>query len=143
MTSYKCKPWFGGNVAEGWKASVYASLQRRVRGVTAACTNQSWVELVSLKKRIDLHVVFLQIGAHYIEGFVHGVGKLHAVIFFLIDHAPANHGFEIQNFMPILPSVNQNQSVLGHFSGLRQGHHFPELVHRAEAAGKDDQSFEI
>src|ERR1700730_12496121 len=43
--------------------------------------------------------------------------------------------------MPILAAVDDDQGVFGHFAGLREGHHFPELVHGAETAGENNEGF--
>src|ERR1700679_2797068 len=59
----------------------------------------------------------------------------------LADGSSAHHGLPIQHLIPIFAAVDQNEIVLGKFSGLHEREHFPKLVHGAEAAGKNDERF--
>ncbi len=75
-----------------------------------------------------LHVIFFQAFADAGEGFVHRVGELQHFVFFLIDHAPAHHGAEVENFVPIFAAVDDDEVVAGQLSGLQQGEHLPQFV---------------
>src|SRR6266404_2827361 len=57
----------------------------------------------------------------------------------LVNRAAAQHVFPVQHAIPILAPVNQDQVAPLQFAGLHQGEHFPELVHCAVAAGKNNQ----
>src|ERR1700689_1190801 len=59
----------------------------------------------------------------------------------LADGSSAHHGLPIQHLIPIFAAVDQNEIVLGKFSGLHEREHFPKLVHGAESAGKNDERF--
>ena len=86
-------------------------------------------------------MILIETHANFVEGFVHAVGVLEIVEVRLADSAPADHVLEVKNFVPVFSAVDENQGVLGHFTGLREGHHFPKFVEGAEAAGKNDEGF--
>src|SRR5712691_7818635 len=67
---------------------------------------------VSLQKALDAHVVFLKAGANMIEGIVDSIGKLKHLVLVLADSACAHHGFPVQDFIPILLAVDENDVVL-------------------------------
>src|SRR5207245_9820643 len=55
--------------------------------------------------------------------------------------APAEHGAPIEDFVPKAAAVNENQVVFGELAGLQQREHFPEFVHGAKAARKNNEGF--
>jgi len=81
-----------------------------------------------------------QILADVIEGFVHIVGKLKQFEFAFVNGAGADHVLPVDHLVPILPSIDQNQVVLGELMGLHQREHFPKFIHSAESAWKNNQS---
>src|SRR6476660_6373390 len=95
--------------------------------------------LIGLQERIDFHVVLLEAGADVVESFVHAVGKLQHLVLLFVDGAPVHHGFPIENLVPIPAAVDEDNVVLGELSCLQQREHLPKFVHRAEAAGKNDE----
>ncbi len=74
----------------------------------------------------EFHVIFFQAFADAGEGFVHRVVELQHFIFFLIDHAPAHHGAEVQDFVPIFAAVDDDEIVAWQLSGLQQREHLPQ-----------------
>ena len=88
-----------------------------------------------------LHVVLLEAFADASKGVVDRVGELEHFVFLLINHAPAHHGAEVENFIPILAAVNDDEVVARELAGLEQREHFPKLVHSAKAARENDESF--
>src|SRR6266851_3458208 len=90
---------------------------------------------------VELHVVFLEAFADATESFVHRIGELQHFVFVWVDHAPAHHGAKVQHLIPIFAAINNDQIVARQLSRLQQGEHFPEFVHGAEAAGKNDERF--
>src|SRR5256885_11146045 len=95
----------------GWDGSLVLLYQTRLRG---ECSGGSKAVIggrrsVGLQERIDVHVIFFEAGAHALEGFVNGVSKLEHFVFLFVDGTPADHGFPIQHFIPILFAVNQDR----------------------------------
>src|SRR5258708_8397770 len=86
-------------------------------------------------------MILFETHANFVEGLVNTVSVLEIVEVRLADSAPADHVFEVENFVPIFAAVDEDQRVLRHFTGLRQGHHFPKFVEGTEAAGKNDEGF--
>ena len=97
--------------------------------------------LVGLQKRIDFHVILLEAGADVVEGLVHAIGELQHLVLVFVDRAPVDHGLPVENFVPIPAAVDEDDVVLGELARLQQREHLPELIHRAKAAGKDDEGF--
>ena len=52
------------------------------------------------------------------------------------DHARIDHGFEIDDLLPVLAAVDDDDNLLGQFLGLGEGEDFKKFVERAESAGK-------
>ena len=86
-------------------------------------------------------MIRLKHGAHLVEGVVNGICESEQRIFALVDGAAVEHRAPVEHFVPILPSVNQDQIMLRQFAGLHQREHFPKLVHGAESARENDQGF--
>ncbi len=86
-------------------------------------------------------MILFETHANFVEGFVNAVSVLEIVEVRLADGAPADHVLEVENFVPVFSAIDEDQRVLRHFTGLRQGHHFPKFVEGAEAAGKDNEGF--
>src|SRR5205807_8135746 len=120
----------------GWDGALVLLYQTRLRGecsggskagigfrallrMTKSTEGPRACRSVGLQERIDVHVIFFEAGAHAVEGFVNGVSKLEQFVFLFVDGAPADHGFPIQHFIPILFAVNQDQIAFGQLSGLQ------------------------
>src|SRR5437868_14476608 len=94
-----------------------------------------------LQVGVEIHVVFFEAFADAGESFVDGISELEHLVFVFVDHAPTDHGAEIENLVPIFAAVNDDEVVARELAGLEQGHHFPEFIHGSEAAGKNDEGF--
>ena len=86
-------------------------------------------------------MIFFEAGADVVKGFVNAVGELQHFVLVFVDRAPVDHGLPVEHLVPIFAAVDEDDVVLGELAGLQQREHFPKLVHRAEAAGKNDESF--
>ncbi len=53
----------------------------------------------------------------------------------------AQHFPPVQDPVPVLPPINQDQVAPLQLPGLQQREHLPQFVHGAEAARKNDQGF--
>src|ERR1700691_2085298 len=83
----------------------------------------------------------LQVCADGGECFLHLGGKMKQLEFGVVNSAGADHVPPVYNLVPIFPSVDKNQVMRRELIGLHECEHFPEFVHGAEAAGKNNQSF--
>ena len=90
---------------------------------------------------IKMQMVGFEVAPYVIESVIDRIRKLQELVLACADHAGAHHVLPIEYLVPIFASVNQDQVVRGKLVGLQQREHLPQLVHGAEAAGKDDERF--
>src|SRR5882724_1379880 len=74
-----------------------------------------------------------------LEAFFGRVHHLEQVKILRRDDSRIRHGLEVDDFVPILTAINDDEDFLGQFLGLRERHDFEQFVHGAEATRKNHQ----
>src|SRR5689334_13393829 len=74
------------------------------------------------------------------KGFFWTVRKLEEADVLGRNRSGIDECLKIQDTMPVLAAINHDQNLLCQFISLSESQNLEELVHGAEAAGKDDQS---
>src|SRR5579883_2759418 len=106
------------------------------------CKRQASVSsCLFVEQRIGRHVELFEAAADAVEGLIDAIRELQEIVFTAIDGAPVEHLPPIDDAIPITAAVNQDEIAALQLSGLHQGKDFPELVHGAKAAGKNNQGF--
>src|SRR5437868_907895 len=86
-------------------------------------------------------MIFCQAIAQELEGVFGGVDDLEQLEILRRDGACIHEGIQVDDAVPVFAAIDDDQNFLGQLVGLGQGKNFEKLVHGAEAAGENDESF--
>jgi len=86
-------------------------------------------------------VVLRQAVPQEFEGIFRTIDDFEQLQIFGRHRARIDEGLEVDDLVPVFASVDDHENLLREFVGLGERQDFEELVHGAEAAGEDDESF--
>lgn len=94
----------------------------------------------SLLFRRAAQMIFRQAIAQKVEGVFGGVDDPEQLEILRGDGACIHEGVEVDDAIPVFAAIDDDQDLLGQLVGLGERENFEEFVHRAEAAGENDES---
>src|SRR3984957_13919132 len=86
-------------------------------------------------------MVFRETIAQELEGIFRAVDDFELLEVFRGNRTGIDEGLEVEDAMPVLTAVDNDENFLSQLVGLRQREDFKEFIHGAEAAWEDDEGF--